>query len=198
MLLRCNTWRAAGWHAAADVRSAKSQQVKKGCKLQITSSVVIGSNPQIQSVLKLNDCLCLTCCREWEWQENSSCVWDIKAWDVVALTPPSPVVAAPVRTPWPSHRHTGSKRGPLTPPSCLCVRVCVSVSANLPVKTCFVSWAQLYTCYPGLTGWSPPSTWNPSLSLSEKVLCKCVHSRADVHAFVHVCVFFLRGQLLGK
>lgn len=194
MLLRCNMWRAAGWHAAADVRSAKSQQVKKGCKLQITSSVVTGSNPQIQSVLKLNDCLCLTCCREWEWQENSSCVWDIKVWDVVALTPPSPVVVAPVRTPWPSHRHTGSKHGPLTPPSCLCVRV--SVSANLPVKTCFVSWAQLYTCYPGLTGWSPPSTCKHG-SLSEKRFFESVYTLVQMFTPLFMCVF-LQGQSLGK
>lgn len=80
---------------------------------------------------------------------------DIKAWDVVALTPLPPfrlllwLLLAPLSLARPSHRHSGSKHGPLTPPSSLCA--CVSVSASLPVKTCFVSWAQLYTCY-RLTG----------------------------------------------
>lgn len=32
----------------------------------------------------------------------------------------------------------------------LCACVCASFSANLPVKTCFVSRAQHYTCYPRL------------------------------------------------
>lgn len=94
-------------------------------------------------ILKFSLWFMLTCCRQQKWQENSSrlsavanvccqCVCPgFKAWDVVALTPPqhtSPVVVAPVRTPWPSHRHAGSKHGPLTPPSCLCMCVCVSLA----------------------------------------------------------------------
>lgn len=124
--LLCNR-RCSCRHVPTDLKAGKkvSRWGKTDiCRLQwLHPHKVAGSNPQIHSVLELNNCVHLTCCREWKWQENSSCLSaivyvccvcapSIKGWDVVVLGPP-PVVVAPVRTPWPSHRHTGSKRGPL-------------------------------------------------------------------------------------
>lgn len=110
----------------------------------------------------------LTCCAEWEWQENNPCLCAcpvIKARRGASETLPLlplPLLWLPSGHPWPSHRHPGSKMRasnpfflPLCVRNCLCA-LCVRVSADLPVKTRFVSWAQLYTCFPRLISWSLP------------------------------------------
>lgn len=101
-----------------------------------------------------------------ESDKNSAPVCRHQSVGCGGFDPPPPsfssVVVAPVNHPpsltRPSHRHSGSKHGPLTPPWSLCV--CISVSASLPVKTCVVSWAQLYTCY-RLIGWLASTTFTP-------------------------------------
>lgn len=114
---------------------------------------------------------------------------DIKAWDVVALTllPPFRLLlwllfSPPFGPARPSYRHSGSKHGPLTPPWSLCA--CMSVSASLPVKTCFVSWAQLYARY-RLTGCLAPTTF----TLREVSLYACAHP--GVNACYSCAMFFV-------
>lgn len=117
---------------------AINQEVKKDWYLHITSMTSSGIKALIR---KFNLCLwataCgrlrLTCCAEWEWQENNPCLCAcpvIKARRGASETLPLlplPLLWLPSGHPWPSHRHPGSKMRASNPfflPLCVCNCLC--------------------------------------------------------------------------
>ena len=127
----------------ADMLQLMWKQLKARRWRKTDICAVLWLHAQGQQALILNLNLCLNRLTACVWhvysesdEENSSCVCVCVSAIVYVCVPqlqssgrggsdsPLLLLWLLLGPPWPSHRHAGSKRGPLTPPSCLCVRVC--------------------------------------------------------------------------
>ena len=198
----------------ADMLQLMWKQLKARRWRKTDICAVLWLHAQGQQALILNLNLCLNRLTACVWhvysesdEENSSCVCVCVCHCLCVCAPasklgtwwlwlPPPVVVAPVRTPLAKSQTRWLQTWASNPsflPLCACV--CASFSANLPVKTCFVSLAQHYTCYPRLNRLITSLHLESLLPLRKRFFVS-VYTPAQV-CTPFVCVCFAEASVFG-